>query len=136
MRYLKQALFYISLALDRFFHAVRGGAAVRVILIQGGKVVLVRHWLTPGMWALPGGGVKNGESPIDAAKREIFEEIGYTINSFGGEVNPHIFYTKDFDGAAEFKSNFEIMKCEFFELEHLPGNILPMHHRAIEALRD
>ena len=33
----------------------------------------------PGMWSLIGGSIDDGESPEQAAKREVLEEIGITI---------------------------------------------------------
>jgi 8-oxo-dGTP pyrophosphatase MutT (NUDIX family) len=33
----------------------------------------------PGCWAVPGGGVDEGESFIEAARREILEETGYRL---------------------------------------------------------
>ena len=38
-------------------------------------------WDVP-YWRIPGGGVEQGEVPLDAAKREIFEEIGLNLNDF------------------------------------------------------
>ena len=35
----------------------------------------------PGVWGLFGGGMDDGEKPIDALKRELLEEIGFEINS-------------------------------------------------------
>ncbi len=58
---------------------------MRVILIRAGRVVLVRHSFSPGIWTLPGGGIKKGEDANKAGIREIFEEIGYNIHSFGGQ---------------------------------------------------
>ena len=40
------------------------------------QVLLVKTWLGSGRWGLPGGGVKRGELPIDAAIRELHEEVG------------------------------------------------------------
>ena len=34
----------------------------------------------PGVWGLFGGGMDDGEKPIDALKRELLEEIGFEID--------------------------------------------------------
>lgn len=35
----------------------------------------------PGQWGLPGGGIDPNENMYDALKREIFEELGITLDS-------------------------------------------------------
>ena len=46
------------------------------VVIRDGKVLLV---LGRGpVYMMPGGGVEPGESPAEAAKRELFEETGLT----------------------------------------------------------
>jgi 8-oxo-dGTP pyrophosphatase MutT (NUDIX family) len=54
-----------------------------VIWRESGDVLLVRH--TYGdrrRWELPGGGVKRGEDPRQAARREIREELGAEISDW------------------------------------------------------
>jgi len=55
------------------------GPRIRVsaILRWRGRVLLLRHE-KPGsqVWLLPGGGVRSGESLIDALQRELWEETG------------------------------------------------------------
>lgn len=48
------------------------------VIIDGGRMLLA-HWSQGpwSAWTLPGGGIDEGESPADAAVREIFEETGY-----------------------------------------------------------
>lgn len=49
------------------------------IIIQDGKILLTRRpddKRHPGMWEFPGGKVDPGESPEDALRRELLEELG------------------------------------------------------------
>lgn len=55
-------------------------AGVSVIITNlGGDVLLLRHSYGPDVWALPGGGLKPGEDPLEAARREVAEELGVTL---------------------------------------------------------
>lgn len=53
----------------------RGAHAIAVT--PAGRIVLVRLRYVGG-WRFPGGGIEPGESPADAALRELREEIGLT----------------------------------------------------------
>ena len=60
---------------------VRHSGSVAVLAIQDdGKIVLVRQYRYPVddfVWELPAGRLDEGESPEQAAQRELQEEIGY-----------------------------------------------------------
>ena len=47
-----------------------------------GRVLLARH-SEGGVWLLPGGGIEPGETPADAAVREMFEETGLLVRLTG-----------------------------------------------------
>jgi 8-oxo-dGTP pyrophosphatase MutT (NUDIX family) len=101
--------------------APRPRQAGRAILRDAdGRVLLIRFVLpssTGGMtfWATPGGGVEPGETALEAAHRELHEELGITaalegpvhtatgIFEFEGELieNADTFFVGRFDGTAK-----------------------------------
>src|SRR5918911_4657285 len=51
---------------------------VRAAVFDGGRILLVKE-PDDGGWSLPGGWADVGESPAEAAVREVFEESGYRV---------------------------------------------------------
>jgi 8-oxo-dGTP diphosphatase len=49
-----------------------------VAVWHGGEILLLRSSYRPG-WSLPGGGIARGETPREAAARELREEVGLVV---------------------------------------------------------
>src|SRR2546423_5697281 len=57
-------------------------SGVKCVLTDGDEVRRVRHTYGPRAWDLPGGAIKRGESPVTAARREMSEELGVSIDDW------------------------------------------------------
>lgn len=49
---------------------------VRVVVQHHGLLLAIRHTYGKNHWYFPGGGIKKHESPLQAAMRELLEEVG------------------------------------------------------------
>jgi 8-oxo-dGTP pyrophosphatase MutT (NUDIX family) len=58
--------------------------AARVLVVQNGKVLLVRE-SDDDWWALPGGGVDHGESIQSTLFREVEEELGVSAKKISSD---------------------------------------------------
>jgi len=133
---------------DRLVYENPIPAATAIVTDTAGRILLVLRSCEPGagQWALPGGFVENGESPAEAARRELEEEtglrgddpqlvdvihqesryyaaslliVGYRFARFEGVLLPA-------DDAAEAK---------FFDPAELPALAFESHRRLIDAAR-
>lgn len=123
------------------FRPIRVG--VRVMMLNGDQVLLVRQTYLPG-WFMPGGGLKRGETLEQAARREAYEETGARLGklelvgaytSFEDFKTDHniVFLCRDF--TLNGKSDSEIAEMRFFELDHLPDGLCPGHRQRLEEIR-
>jgi 8-oxo-dGTP pyrophosphatase MutT (NUDIX family) len=73
---------------------VRG---VKCALTDGDRVLLVRHTYGNQEWDLPGGGIRRGEPPLVAARREMEEELGVRLDHMHplGEISLRAYRAHD-----------------------------------------
>ena len=76
---------------------------VGAVVLREGCVLLVRRGVAPaqGLWAIPGGGLRLGETLQKGAEREIFEETGIVIRA-GAPVFTCDSFERDGEGRVRF----------------------------------
>jgi 8-oxo-dGTP pyrophosphatase MutT (NUDIX family) len=114
---------------------VRTSGATGVILNAGGQVLLVREahpeWPPDrAPWVTPGGTIEVGETPREAARREILEEAGVVaeIGAFIGvyfsrsdDLLGFAFLAEISSGIPRVPANEEIIDIGWFEPTALPS---------------
>lgn len=115
---------------------------VRIMLIDNGTVIMIRQTYMP-RWYFPGGLVDRGETPLEAAKREAFEEVGAICHSeprllgvftqFVEFKNDHIMlYVCDDFSLEDRAVSWEIEEIRAFPLTELPEDASPGSRRRVE----
>ena len=128
------------------------GAGVGIMILKDNEVLLGHRHPNPekassslhgeGTWTMPGGKLHFGEDLKEAAKREVLEEIGLTINnldliSVTNDIaqDAHFvtigFLCKDFSGQPKAMEPDEITEWKFFDLNNLPSPIFPPSEKII-----
>lgn len=120
---------------------------VRVVLVRSDSaVLLVRHWYAPGVWTLPGGGIKGNETPHAAALREVYEETGYRITKIDstlgtyrgslGEGDSVIVVTATLNpeahGSLKLFPDTEVFERKFFLYTDLPETVSPANRKRLD----
>ncbi|EJD7636107.1 NUDIX domain-containing protein [Salmonella enterica] len=104
------------------------------IMFRQGDFVFLIQRSDDGTWCQPGGTVEPGELAIDAARREVLEEVGY---QYDGPLTPHSVYgdylTFRAEVAEKFEANLndESLAAGWFHIEDLPT---PLHQPFAEML--
>ena len=119
-------------ALLRLYWFVRRPSmhGVKCVLTDGDQVLLVRHTYGHRSWDFPGGGVRRGEQPLSAARREMMEELGIRIDAWAelGELWASIHHRHDTMHLfqAELQApGLEINAAELAEARWFPARRLP-----------
>ena len=77
--------------------------SVRALIVDEVDRVLLCRWDMAGMtvWGTPGGGIEDGESHLAALRRELFEEVGLTLET----ESHHVWHQEVV--AAQYKVGFD-----------------------------
>ncbi|MEB0962859.1 NUDIX hydrolase [Citrobacter freundii] len=104
------------------------------IMFRQGKFVFLIQRSDDGTWCPPGGTVEPGELAIDAARREVLEEVGY---QYDGQLTPHSVYGDYLTFRAEVPERFEAklndesLAAGWFHIDDMPK---PLHQPFAEML--
>tara|TARA_Y100000296_G_scaffold80523_1_gene106209 strand:- start:23265 stop:25127 length:1863 start_codon:yes stop_codon:yes gene_type:complete len=117
-------------------------SAAGIAFLSGDKVLLLKRGDGgdyPGHWAFPGGHVEPGESPMDAAVRECFEETGHlptgTLRQIGFSDNGQVLFTTYGKVSEEFTPVLcdESTAWEWAKLDDLPEPLHPGTRMTLES---
>ena len=101
------------------------------IITDGGKVLMIRRREREGklLWAFPGAGIEQGETPEQAAVRETAEEVGLevkAVRTLGERMHPqtgrHMTYVacEVVSGEAFVADEEELAEVSWIRLEDIP----------------
>jgi 8-oxo-dGTP diphosphatase len=123
-----------------------------LLLVDENKRLLLQHRtddapILPGFWSFFGGGIEKGETPLDALKREILEELNYRLKnpSFAFKTEyfitqaqrkgDRIFFIEEYDKTQELELH-EGQNMAWFPIPdilsglHIPDINIPVIKRA------
>ena len=105
------------------------------LIFHQGHVLLVQHAYGSQRWNLPGGRVKRKETPENAVKREVYEEVGIKVpevrlhgdilNTSSYKHNTVWIYSTTVPTRHFTLKGFEIKKAQWFDVAALPRNVSP-----------
>ncbi|MCK4550213.1 MAG: NUDIX hydrolase [Candidatus Krumholzibacteria bacterium] len=125
---------------QRFLYENPVPASTAVLFDDKDRILLVLRNREPGAgeWSLPGGFVENGESPEDAAKRELLEETG--LSAYGPALIDVIYQESVFYGtclliigysfegfSGDITPGDDASDARFFPLDELPPLAFESH---------
>lgn len=117
-----------------------------VVRNEDEEVLLLQAWPSTNTWTLPGGGVKQGEKPEEAASRELREETGIELPaeavkfcfSFRSQGHDELVYSttvaKDRLPATP-PNRWEVRNAEWFSEDSLP-KVATTVHRILAEMAD
>ena len=128
-----------------FIHYLNPRVVASVIIEHGGRVLLQRRAMDPGvgLWTVPGGFREIGERPEEGAVREAKEEVGLDVSLSGLHgvySRPHVgivlvVYAGTSDSDAAVVGDYESTEVAWFATDAIPWDELAFDTTAA-ALRD
>lgn len=122
---------------------------VRLMLYDGDKILFMHRYNTPlwnNHWGLVGGEVLPGETLLMAVQRKADQEVGIQLplHAFTFIHLMHIkhyeneyllsFFTACITGLSyRNREPHECDRVQFFDIHHLPDNIIPTHQQALDC---
>ncbi|TWD72507.1 ADP-ribose pyrophosphatase YjhB (NUDIX family) [Kribbella amoyensis] len=130
--------------------------AAYVVLRRGDEVLMLLRANTgymDGYWAVPAGHVERGESVLEAARREVREEVGVEIDPAdlvpltamhrtGGTGLPidervdFFFTTSRWTGEPRIVEPDKAAGLDWYSLDKLPDPVVPHEARVLAGVRD
>lgn len=109
---------------------------VRCLIINGNKILLIKHTYGSTLRTTVGGGIKRGETYEQAVLREVWEETGIELTKVRnvGKIEHnkefkldtiHVFVSET-DKTTIDMSDAEIKEAGWFSLDNLPDDISPL----------
>lgn len=116
-----------------------------IICDLDGSILLTRASYGPKVWTLPGGGIERGETPAEAALREVKEEVGITLDKLTdhGTIeeeisgSPHTAHL--FSAVADVRPKAdrrEIVDARFFPPHSLPEPLGSLTRARLQIWRE
>lgn len=111
-----------------------------VVCTQNNRLLLVSRGRS--RWSLPGGTIRRSESPLEAARRELFEETALAVASisflfeFGGHTKRHHVFLAELPADVAPVASDEITKCRWFRPARVASVVTSVPTREIVRLLD
>lgn len=127
--------FYLFWPLLWVYVKFRVRANVLLVVEQDGsepELLLTKNWLGPNSWTVPGGGVDQGETGVEAGLRELGEELGFNPSmatdvelltpepvrySLAGLPTSNVYIKVTISSKPEITENHEIMSLDWVPVE-------------------
>jgi ADP-ribose pyrophosphatase YjhB (NUDIX family) len=124
---------------------IRNAPCAGVVIVRDGRLLLGRRAKPPfeGEWEVPGGFVERGEHPVEAAVREVREELGidvtltgllgvYLEDSSRGEPLQVTVYVGSTEATEATPDPAEVSDWAWFAPEDAPATMAGRHRRRID----